>query len=263
MINRHIFKIKFLAALYFTLLLGSCASKENLLYLQDKDTNLTKEELSYEPLIQNDDILQITVTSVNMAAVAIFNQNLFINNEGALTLNPRQQDPGYIVDGNGDILFLELGKLKVAGKTRLEVIDLLEEKLAKFVIDPLVDVRIINFKITVLGEVTRPGTFPIRDNRVSVPQALGLAGDLTIYGDRKTVMLLRDVDGVQVVKNIDLTSSDFITSETYFLKQNDVLIVSPNKTRQQASKFNQNASLYVSLASLLLTSVVIILNASK
>lgn len=254
---------KFSIALLLVVLLASCASKENILYLQDVDKNLTKETLVYEPLIQNDDLLTISVTSVDLTSVAIYNQNLFVDRDGNMMVNPRQELPGYLVDGNGEILFLQLGKLKVTGKTRIEVMQMITEKLEKYVVDPVVDVRIANFKVTVIGEVVRPGTFNITGNRVSLTQALGLAGDLTIFGDRKNVLLLRDENGVQITKTLDLTNTSFINSDSYFLQQNDIIIVSPNNTRVQGSKFNQNAPLFVSIASLLLTVVLIIVTTNR
>lgn len=245
------------------ILLSSCASKENLLYFQDIKGNLPKESLAYTNIVQKDDLLQIRVMSEDMTSVALFNQNSFINNEGNAVINPQQIEPGYIVDANGEIFFLSLGRIKVSGLTLLEVRELLTEKLKKYVNDPIVDVRISNFKVTIIGEVARPGTFNISENRISLPQALGLAGDLTIFGNRKEILLLRDDNGIQKSIVIDLTSSSFVNSEAYFLKQNDVLVIAPNETRVQASKFNQNASLYVGIASLILTATVLILNQTR
>jgi polysaccharide export outer membrane protein len=240
-------------------LLNGCSSKEKVLYLQDVDDNLTKEVLTYKTTIQPDDLLLINVSSIDMTAVVAYNKNTFIDKEGSIVMVQENENSGYLVDSQGDILFPELGKLHVAGMTNYAVVDLLTSKLKKFVVEPTVDVRIANFKVTVLGEVTRPGTFDLASNRVTIPQALGLAGDLTIFGDRKSVLLLRDDNGTQITKRIDLTTADFINSEFYFLRQNDVLIISPNETRAQGSRFNQNTSLYVSIASVLLTTAVILI----
>ena len=122
----------------------------------------------------------------------------------------------------------------------------------------VVDVRIVNFKVTVLGEVNRPGTFNLDYNRITLLQVIGQAGDLTIYGNRKNITVLRDVDGVQTSHRVDLTNSDFIDSEFYYLQQNDVVVVEPNYAQVQAAGFNRNASLFVSIASVLISLIVII-----
>ena len=120
------------------------------------------------------------------------------------------------------------------------------------------DIRIVNFKITVLGEVKRPGTFTLDYNRITLLQVIGTAGDLTIYGNRKNVTVLRDVNGIQTTSTVDLTSASFIDSDFYYLQQNDVVVVEPNYAQIQAAGFNRNASLFVSIASVLLSLIVII-----
>ncbi len=122
----------------------------------------------------------------------------------------------------------------------------------------MVDIRIVNFKVTVLGEVNRPGTFTLDYNRITLLQVIGTAGDLTIYGNRKNVTVLRDVNGIQTTSTVDLTSASFIDSDFYYLQQNDVVVVEPNYAQIQAAGFNRNASLFVSIASVLLSLIVII-----
>jgi polysaccharide export outer membrane protein len=263
MINKNALKIKPFLLCVLLALLSSCGGGKKVVYLQDIDTALTKELLSYNTVIQNDDILTITVSSLDMASVAVYNQNTAMNNEGGVAINQQRENTGYIVDANGEIAFLSLGKLKVAGKTRMEVTALITNSIKQFVLNPYVDVRIANFKITVLGEVARPGTFPITDYRISIPQALGMAGDLTIFGDRENVLLLRDDNGIQRTIRIDLTTVDFINADTYYLKQNDVLIVSPNSTRTKAANINPNTSLYIGIGSLILTAMLVIIQATR
>jgi polysaccharide export outer membrane protein len=263
MINKNALKIKQFLLCVLLALLSSCGGGKKVVYLQDIDTALTKELLSYNTVIQNDDILTITVSSLDMASVAVYNQNTAMNNEGGVAINQQRENTGYIVDANGEIAFLSLGKLKVAGKTRMEVTALITNSIKQFVLNPYVDVRIANFKITVLGEVARPGTFPITDYRISIPQALGMAGDLTIFGDRENVLLLRDDNGIQRTIRIDLTTVDFINADTYYLKQNDVLIVSPNSTRTKAANINPNTSLYIGIGSLILTAMLVIIQATR
>ncbi|WP_292891916.1 polysaccharide biosynthesis/export family protein [Nonlabens sp.] len=241
-------------------LISSCVSKKRLLYLQDIDTSLTDNELNYQSIIKKDDILRITVTSENMELVQPFNQLIGITNQNSLAAVGQQgQLFGYLVDNHGTLVFPLLGTIEAAGKTREEMTVFLQSKIREgFVKDAVVDVRIVNFKVTVLGEVNRPGTFNLDYNRITLLQVLGQAGDLTIYGNRKNITILRDVDGVQTSHRVDLTTSDFIDSDFYYLQQNDVVVVEPNYAQVQAAGFNRNASLYVSIASILLSLIVII-----
>ncbi|AUC80549.1 sugar transporter [Nonlabens sp. MB-3u-79] len=228
--------------------------------MQDIDTSLTTNELNYKSLIKKDDILRITVTSENMELVQPFNQFIGPTNQGSLNGAGQQgQLFGYLVDNNGEIVFPLLGSIIAAGKTREEITEFLQSVLReKFVKDAVVDVRIVNFKVTVLGEVNNPGTFNLDYNRITLLQVIGQAGDLTIYGNRKNLTILRDLDGVQTSHRVDLTNSDFIDSEFYYLQQNDVVVVEPNYAQVQAAGFNRNASLYVSVASVLISLIVII-----
>lgn len=227
--------------------------------MQDIDSNLTSEELNYKSIIKKDDILRITVSSENMELVQPFNQFIYPTNQNDLNLVGQGQLYGYLVNNEGKIEFPLLGDIKASGKTRIEFTNYIQSQIRNgFVKDAIVDVRIINFKVTVLGEVNRPGTFNLNHNRITLLQVLGNAGDLTIYGNRKNITILRDVDGNQKVFKIDLTSSDFINSDFYYLQQNDVVIVEPNYAQVQAAGFNRNASLFVSIASVLLSLIVII-----
>jgi polysaccharide export outer membrane protein len=241
-------------------LISSCVPKKKILYLQDIDTSLTTNELNYKSLIKKDDILRIMVTSENMELVQPFNQFISPTNQSSLNGAGQQgQLFGYLVDNNGEIVFPLIGSIEAAGKTREEMTEFLQSLLReKFVKDAVVDVRIVNFKVTVLGEVNRPGTFNLDYNRITLLQVIGQAGDLTIYGNRKNITILRDVDGVQTSHRVDLTNSDFIDSEFYYLQQNDVVVVEPNYAQVQAAGFNRNASLFVSIASVLISLIVII-----
>lgn len=253
-------KIKNLCtAAFCALLISSCVSKEKILYLQDINNALSQNELTYTSQIKKDDILRITVTSDDMELVKPFNQYINGTNTNSLNAVSQMQLFGYLVDNKGEITFPLLGNIEVAGKSREEMTEYLQSELrSKFVKDATVDLRIVNFKVTVLGEVNRPGTFSLDHNRITLFQVLGLAGDMTIYGNRENVKILRDVDGIQSSKVIDITSASFIDSEYYYLQQNDVIIVDPNYAQVQAAGFNRNASLFVSIASVLLSLIVII-----
>jgi len=165
----------------------------------------------------------------------------------------------YLVDKNGNIEFPVLGTVAIAGLTRLEATALIKTKLEEYVNNPIVNIRIANFTITVLGEVNNPGTFTIQDEKVSLTEALGLAGDLTIYGNRKNVLLTREVDGKKKFAVFDLTSAKVLASQNYYLAQNDVLYIEPNQSRVNGSRANPNNGVIISAVSTLATIAAIIL----
>jgi polysaccharide export outer membrane protein len=224
------------------------------------DSALPTQELHYTSVIKKDDILRITVISENMLLVQPFNQMISSVSQNGLNAMGQQQLFGYLVDNEGAISFPVLGVITAAGKTRKELTDFIQAQIREggFVSDAVVDIRIVNFKVTVLGEVNRPGTFTLDHNRITLLQAIGTAGDLTIYGNRKNIKVLRDVNGIQTTYQVDLTSASFIDSDFYFLQQNDVVVVEPNYAQIQAAGVNRNASLFVSIAALLLSVIVII-----
>ncbi|MAB57231.1 MAG: hypothetical protein CL524_06730 [Aequorivita sp.] len=154
--------------------------------------------------------------------------------------------------------FPVLGNIKVAGLTRTELSDMLTQRISEYVKDPIVTIRILNFKVSLLGEVNRPGTYNFEGERLSLPAALGLAGDLTLYGRRDNVLVIRDDGKTKNYKYLDLRSADVLNSEYYYLQQNDVVYVEPNRAQVQSSSFNRNTAIYVSVASLLLSAMAII-----
>ena len=144
------------------------------------------------------------------------------------------------------------------GLNRQELAAKLKDQIAAYVQDPIVNVRIVNFEVSVLGEVNRPGTFDIRDEYLSLPKALGLAGDLTIYGQRNNVLVMREENGVKTHAYLDLTDASVINSPYYYLKQNDVVYVEPNGAQRQSASYNRNAGVYISIASVLISLIVLI-----
>lgn len=248
---------------YLLLALGvlSCATPKDILLFQDiENLAMYSEGQRNDPTIQEDDMLIITVSAADMEAVRPFNlmiETRPIYNQ-TLNLSSNSQQQTYLVDSEGTINFPILGKQHVAGKTRSELIEELTKKISRDVINPIVNIRIVNYKVTVLGEVNRPGTYTIEGERVTLPEALGLAGDMTIYGERQNVIILREIEGKKDYRIIDLTSVASLNSDYYYLKQNDVVYVQPNSAQIQSSKFNRNASVYVSVASLLISVLVLI-----
>lgn len=239
-------------------LLSSCKSRKEIAYFQNIETLASQTEMmDHSTKIKPNDLLSITVSALDPIAARPY--NLFLPTVQSSTMDSARPTTGYLVDSAGNIEFAGLGTLQVAGLSRKKLHDLLEEKISAFVIDPIININITNFKITVLGEVSRPGQYQVSGERVTLPEALGLAGDLTIYGKRDNVLVLRDNNGIKEYKYIDLTKIDVLTSDYYYLHQNDVVYVEPNNSQVQASGFNRSTGIYFSAASLLLSIFVLII----
>lgn len=237
----------------------SCASRKDLVYFQPNDSiSLNTNYESNAPKLQPGDILAISVTADDIRATQPFNQiSSYAGNSGNLqAANPFI--PTYSIDINGYIDFPKLGKVKLAGLTRTQAIDFLRKEVSKFIVSPGISIEIRNFRVTVLGEVKSPGTYSINNDRISILEALGMAGDLTINGVRKNILVVREQDGAKKEFRIDLTSREALNSPVYYLAQNDVIYVEPNGARVQSSKYTQNTGVFVSVASLLITMISIL-----
>lgn len=165
----------------------------------------------------------------------------------------------YLVDDAGEIDFPVIGKIKIAGLSQEEVRTLLRQKLADYLKDPIINIRLRNFTVTILGEVNRPGTYPVNGEQITILEALGLAGDLTIKAIRDNVMVIRDFDGTKVYTRINLLDKNAMNSPVYYLTQNDVVYVEPNKSAITASSLDNRATIAISIVSILITSTVILL----
>lgn len=245
-------KIKILIhTLLVFFLLTSCASKENIVYLQNN--NSVSGSTEYEPIIQPDDVLSIIVTSENPEVAAPYNlKNTAIQNATEI-IAVNESIQAYIVDKNGAIQFPMIGNVVLGGLTKTEAVDKLKSILKEHVKDAIINMRILNFKVSVLGEVARPGTFNIKSERITLLEALSMAGDLTVYGKRKNIMVIRENKGVKTTQRIDLTNTDFLNSPYYYLAQNDVVYVEPNKTKVNSSVVGPNLTVAISAISLLVT----------
>jgi len=243
-----------LALLIVTVLFcASCASKKNLVYFQPDSVELnTMYELN-APKLQPGDILAISVTADDVRATIPFNQvSPYQGNSGTIqATNPFI--PTYAIDANGEIDFPKVGKIKLAGKTRTQAMDMLRQEVGKYIVDPGISMVVRNFRVTVLGEVARPGTFTIENDRVTILEALGLAGDMTIYGERANVLVIREQDGKKEEFRLDLRRREAMNSPAYYLTQNDVVYVEPNGARIQNSKYSANTSIFVSVIGLIVT----------
>lgn len=241
---------------------ASCSSPKTVLpYFTDisevKEGSLPLAD--YLPVIKPDDELLITVMSVYPEAAAQYNSpmvNPASKDVIAMTTSPRQQT--YVVDSQGDINFPVLGKLHVAGLTIEQLQQELTEKISKDVDDPMVTVTLVNFSVVVAGEVKMPSRVKVTRSRYSVLDALADAGDLTEYGERSNVLLVREENGERKFVHLDLNSSDLLTSPYFYLKQNDYIYVEPNEVRQANSKYNQNNSFKLTVVSTIVSAASVI-----
>lgn len=246
----------------FTLLLilNSCVSKKNVLYFQDIESLRGQQDsISYTTLIRPGDLLTITVSALNPETVLPFNPPLISTATGDGSINGARQIQTYLVDKDGTIEFPVLGTIGLGGKTRQQATTFLKNKLSTYIKGPIINLRILNFTISVLGEVQRPGTFTVNDERVTVLEALGLAGDMTIFGEREKVQVIREENGKTQYAVLDFTSVDLINSPFYYLQQNDVVIVPPNSAQIQSSGFNRNTSVFISVAGIIISVISILI----
>jgi len=216
---------------------------------------------SFEPVIQTNDLLNISVTSLNPEATMVFNTpNITMpvsSTSSGTTFSAGYGTPqlmGYLVNSDGTIKFPVLGPVKAAGLTKRQLETLLTDSLSnrKLLVDPIVTARFLNFRVTVLGEVAKPTTLNIANERISILEALGLAGDLTIYAKRDNVLLIRETGDKKLVKRLDLSSNEILTSPYYYLKTNDIVYVEPRKEKIAAtSRTQQLLPIILSAASLI------------
>ena len=241
---------------------SACTSTKKIIYLQDVVPLKQQEiEQKYEVIIHGDDLLAIMVNSRDPELALPFNMPMVSYQLGSNT-GGQQRVLGYLVDTNGNIDFPILGEIHVEGLTRMQLTELIKNKLIEgdLIKDPIVTVQFLNFKISVMGEVGRPGSFTISGDRITLLEALSMAGDLTIYGRRDRVGVIRENNGKRTILFPDLRSADIFNSPCYYLQQNDIVYVEPNKAKSGQSSINQNNSIgvWVSVISLLTTIAVLI-----
>jgi len=232
---------KIISFAFLLLVLISCTTKKDILYFQDIKDKPQTEVIYTQNKIQVNDILTITVSAINSDSALPFNSKFYNvastnNSENSMKLN------GYLVTNKGDISFPVLGNIQVLGKTTNEIEDLIE----KILIDqgqlsnPTVIVRLTNAKITILGDIGNPGTYPYYEQNLTLLQALGYAGDLSIFGKRNDILIIREQDGKRTYGHIDMRKTDWFDSEYYYIKQNDIIYVNPNGPKIKSAGYITN-----------------------
>lgn len=231
-------------------LMCSCVSRKQLAYFQPITAESAEEINKYlqpqpEPCVKVNDALIIMVTALDLEAVLPFNLPSAPHTTPTSAEEPTVSSyQYYTVDSQGNIDFPVLGELHVAGLTQTEVINMIQEKLKGHVVDPVVTVRFLNAKVTVLGEVKAPGSYPLNNGRMTILEALGAAGDLTEYGKRDNLLIVRDNAGKLEFARLNLNTDEVFTSPYFYLQQNDVVVVEPNQARTTS---NQSIGLWLSM----------------
>lgn len=257
--------ILLLLACAFVSAFYGCVSPKQIVYFQSADTSQVTQLPQLKPVvarIQFDDILAITVGSFNQES----NQILNFPNINALTTTAfpgiqnnamRGQPLGYLVDSSGHVEIPFVGRVKVIGLTLDQAGNLIRTEVSKSLKDPAVNVRFLNHKFSLLGEVNRPGTYNLLDDHTSLPEALAMAGDLTIYGQRTNVMLIRETEKGRTMTRINLLNRDIFASPNYYLRNGDVIYVEPSKAK---ATFTDRSVQLVPIITSVATAIVVFLN---
>jgi polysaccharide export outer membrane protein len=232
---------KIICFAFLLLNLISCSTKKDILYFQDIKDKKQTQVIYTQNKIQVNDILTITVSAINPESALPYNAKFYnagtiSNSENTMKLN------GYLVNTDGNISFPILGKIPVAGKTTSEVEDLIEKTLIDQgqLTNPTVNVRVNNAKITILGDIGSPGTYPYFEQNLTLLQAIGYAGDLSISGKRNDILIIREQDGKRTYGHIDMRKTDWFDSEYYYIKQNDIIYVNPNGPKIKSAGYITN-----------------------
>lgn len=241
--------------LFLFLLASSCVSKKDIHYFQNMDKVDTENNFKFLE-IQPGDILDIQIKALNPESVLVFQRQSIISPQGQ-QLENRTID-GYLVGEDGSISIPLVGDIMTTNLNTNILAQKIEKVLGSYIKNPSVNIRILNFRVSVLGEVKNPGTFKILEERISLPQAIGLAGDLTINGDRNKILIIRNEKGKNTNFEIDLTKSDIFESPVYFLKQNDIVYVKPNNALVKSSGLIGNTATLVSILSIALNLFIVI-----
>jgi polysaccharide export outer membrane protein len=242
--------------LFLFFVFTSCATR-NLIYFSDlPESGINTENINNtnDPEIHPVDLLSITVSTLNPESNLLFNSGVLssMGSDASTGITTTMINQGYRVDKNGFINFPVIGKVELGGLTLDEATDKMTELLQQEAKNPIVNIKLLNFTITVVGEVNNPNTFPVSSERINVIEAIGLAGDLTAFGKRENVLLIRETDGIRTTARLDLNHKALFDSPYFYLQQNDILYVEPVKAKaEQASMVRSNIGLTLSIISLL------------
>ncbi|WP_298499308.1 polysaccharide biosynthesis/export family protein [uncultured Algibacter sp.] len=253
----NLIKNKFkIASIVILTILTSCVSKKEVVYFQNaKDFETIVDTDTFTPKFKINDIITIFVSTFDLEAVKPFNLYMAGETGTGNASNPQLID--YLIDIEGNIDYPVLGKIKLLGLTVQEAQKLFKEKLSDYLKDPIVNIRIKNFRVSVLGEIQSPGRYEVSGERITILEAIALAGDLTIKGHRENVLVIRDFNGSKTYTRVDLTSKEIFNSPVYYLTQNDVVYVEPNNSAVSSASGDTRIGTIISISSFLITTALI------
>lgn len=230
-----------------------------MVYLQFDEINQKDVSNDYQLRFKPDDLVQIVISSKDIQSSIPFNLPVIASSPSATMAQGIPKLQSYLIDGDGNIEFPVLGILKLGGLTRVEAIKMIKNKLVpKYIKDPIVNILITNFKVTVIGDVRNSRVFTIENERITIFDAIGFAGDLNISALRENVTVIREESNKKMKYTVDLRSNKIMTSPVYYLQQNDIIYVEPNSSRIQDAIYTRNTGLFISLASVLISLLTIV-----
>ncbi len=255
---KNIIAVPYISVLYiiFLLLFASCNTYKTLPYFHDfPDSSRPTLALTVpfkNPVIQPDDVLSITIETLDQDVTNFLNKTATgISTSGSATVSAQQGVSGYLVDRNGEVELPFTGTIKLSGLTTAEARDTIKTRVSKYFNQPVVNVRFANFKITLLGEVARPATYTVPNEKINLLDALSMGGDITIFGKKENILLLRDtLEGDKKMIRLNLTSKDITGSPYFYLRPNDIVYVEPNKYKTTEDALQRNRSIISITASL-------------
>lgn len=259
--NNPYFKLGLITVMFWALISSSCVVTKKSVYFTDipDSTKLSVVQATefIEPTIRPDDIMNITIQTIDPLSSAAINK--VSESSSILSSSPSMPPPvpGFLVDKNGYVSIPMLGSIKVEGLTTFAAKKVIQEKASSFFKDPTVQVRFANYKVTVIGEVAKPATYIVPNEKVTLLDAIGLAGDLTIYGKRENILLIRDNNGKKEFVRFNLNSTEIFKSPYFYLAQNDVIYVEPGKGKVAANNTarTQTIAIIGSLLSVLIVAL--------
>ena len=244
--------IKIILAALLLQFVASCVSRKEIVYFQNLPEEIARlDSVQSNFKIKPNDILGITVTAYDPSAVQPF--NLILQSRGGVLA----ENQGYLTGADGYINFPVLGKIKAAGLSRAELAQHLTEKISEYILDPIVTINVLNFKVSILGAVNKPGTYAVQGERFTLPEALSLAGDLSVYGKRDNILILRENNGKKDYAYLDMRDAKIMQSDYFQLQQNDLIYVEPNNAAIQGAIINPGTRTILSIVSLLITIIVV------
>lgn len=248
---------KYLSLFLLSAFVFSCSTKKEIVYFHDAEQLEGMENvLNYEPVIQPNDVLRINVSSLNEDVVKPF-QSKTGNQQSSGGGGQSPSLTGYLVDPEGNIQFPVLGEVEVAEKTRSEVQEMLQSKIRNYVTDAVVEVRIVNFSVTVLGEAGSKRV-QVDDGRITMPELIASVGDINYTGKRQNILVIREVNGVKSVGRVDMTTTDLFSSPYYYLKQNDIVYIEPTYKKVKSAGFITSYTGLISIGTTILSLVLLL-----